>query len=170
MSIEMQFAIAADIVFDGAILRRNCAVVIEGARILHGGPTSELPAKIATRHLPRGAWLAPGFIDTQVNGGGDVLFNDEPSPEGIAPIAAAHRQFGTTALLPTLLSDTPEKMRAARNAVVAVADIEPSVIGVHYEGPFLSPIKPGIHDKRMIRCPKAGDVDLLITLRAGATL
>ena len=170
MSIEMQFAIAADTVFDGAILRRNCAVVIEGSRILHVVPTSELSATIATRHMPRGAWLAPGFIDTQVNGGGDVLFNDEPSPEGIATIAAAHRQFGTTALLPTLLSDTPEKMRAARDAVIAMASVEPSVIGVHYEGPFLSPIKPGIHDKRMIRRPQPGDIELLMSLRAGATL
>ena len=170
MSIEMQFAIAADIVFDGAILHRNCAVVIEGSRILHVVPTSELSATIATRHLPRGAWLAPGFIDTQVNGGGDVLFNDEPSPEGIATIAAAHSQFGTTAFLPTLLSDTPEKMCAARDAVAAVASIEPSVIGVHYEGPLLSPIKAGVHDKRMIRCAKPGDVELLKSLRAGTTL
>jgi N-acetylglucosamine-6-phosphate deacetylase len=170
MLLEMQFAIAAETVFDGAILRRNCAVVIEGSRILHVVPASELSATIATRHLPRGAWLAPGFIDTQVNGGGDVLFNDEPSPEGIATIVAAHSQFGTTALLPTLLSDTPEKMCAARNAVAAMARIEPSVIGVHYEGPFLSPIKPGVHDKRMIRCPKAGDIELLMSLRAGVTL
>ena len=71
------------------------------------------------RALPGGAWLAPGFIDVQVNGGGDVLFNDEPTAEGIAAIAAAHRRFGTTALLPTLISDTPEKMRAA---LAAVAD------------------------------------------------
>ena len=63
--------------------------------------------------LPDGAWLAPGFIDVQVNGGGDVLFNDAPTPEAIAAIAAAHRRFGTTSLLPTLISDTPEKMRDA---------------------------------------------------------
>ena len=73
-------------------------------------------------------------------------------------------------MLPTLLSDTPEKMRAASDAVAAVASVEPSVIGVHYEGPFLSPIKPGIHNKKMIRRPKPGDIELLTSLRGGTTL
>src|SRR5690349_7615857 len=124
----MQLAIAADTVFDGTVLRSKCAIVLQGSWILCVVPASELSATIPTRHLPKGAWLAPGFIDTQVNGGGDVLFNDEPSPEGIATIVAAHSRFGTTAFLPTLLSDTPEKMCAARDAVAAVASIEPSVI------------------------------------------
>jgi N-acetylglucosamine-6-phosphate deacetylase len=105
-----------------------------------------------------------------VNGGGDVLFNDDPSPRGIAAIAAAHRRFGTTALLPTLLSDTPEKMRAARDATVAAAGVDPSVIGLHYEGPFLSQDKAGVHDRGMLRRPEPGDVDLLAPLRNGVTL
>jgi len=100
----MEFAVAADYVFDGATLRRDCAVVIEGSGIRSVIRKDELSASVPTRHLPEGAWLAPGFIDTQVNGGGDVLFNDDPSPRGIAAIAAAHRRFGTTALLPTLLA------------------------------------------------------------------
>ncbi len=129
-----------------------------------------MPAAIPSRHLPRGAWLVPGFIDTQVNGGGGVLFNDDPSPRGIAAIAAAHRRFGTTALLPTLLSDTPEKMRAARDAIEAVAGVDPSVIGLHYEGPFLSPDKAGVHDRGMLRRPQPGDFDLLAPLRNGLTL
>src|SRR5437016_8835143 len=137
----MELAIAADHVFDGTGLRHDCAVVIEASRIRALTSRNELPAAIPSHHLPRGAWLAPGFIDTQVNGGGDVLFNDDPSPREIAAIAAAHRRFGTTALLPTLLSDRPEKMRLARNAVETVAGVEPSVIGLHYEGPFLSPDK-----------------------------
>jgi N-acetylglucosamine-6-phosphate deacetylase len=105
-----------------------------------------------------------------VNGGGDVLFNDDPSPRGIAAIAAAHRRFGTTALLPTLISDTPQKMRAAGDAVAEVAAIDPSVIGVHYEGPFLSPDRPGTHDPGMIRRPGPGDFEMLTALRGGVTL
>ncbi|HEY2758667.1 MAG TPA: N-acetylglucosamine-6-phosphate deacetylase, partial [Pseudolabrys sp.] len=105
----MEFAVAADHVFDGTMLRHDCAVVIEASRIRALTSRNALPAAIPSHHLPRGAWLAPGFIDTQVNGGGDVLFNDDPSPRGIAAIAAAHRRFGTTAMLPTLLSDTPQK-------------------------------------------------------------
>ena len=166
----MEFAIAADHVFDGTRLRHDCAVVIEASRIRALTNRNELPAAIPSHRLPRGAWLVPGFIDTQVNGGGDVLFNDDPSPRGIAAIAAAHRRFGTTVMLPTLLSDTPEKMRAAREAIEAAAGVDPSVIGLHFEGPFLSPDKAGVHDRGMLRRPEPGDIDLLGPLRNGVTL
>jgi N-acetylglucosamine-6-phosphate deacetylase len=166
----MEFAVSADQVFDGTVRRHDWAVVIEDSRIRGVMHRSELPAAIPHRQLPAGAWLVPGFIDTQVNGGGDVLFNDDPSPRGIAAIAAAHRRFGTTAMLPTLLSDTPEKMRAACEAIEAVAGVDPSVIGLHYEGPFLSPEKAGVHDRGMLRRAQPGDVGLLAPLRNGVTL
>jgi N-acetylglucosamine-6-phosphate deacetylase len=166
----MEFAVAADHVFDGVMFRDDCAVVIEGSRIRALTSRTQVPAAIPSHRLPRGAWLAPGFIDTQVNGGGDVLFNDDPSPRGIATIAAAHRRFGTTAMLPTLLSDTPEKMRAARHAIEAAAGVDPSVIGLHYEGPFLSPDKAGVHVRDMLRRPEPGDFDLLAPLANGVTL
>lgn len=166
----MEFAVAADHVFDGTRLRHDCAVVMEASRIRALTSRNELPAAIPSHRLPRGAWLVPGFIDTQVNGGGGVLFNDDPSPRGIAAIAAAHRRFGTTAMLPTLLSDTPKKMRAARNAIEAVAGVDPSVIGLHYEGPFLSPDKAGVHERGMLRRPEPGDIELLGLLRNGVTL
>jgi N-acetylglucosamine-6-phosphate deacetylase len=166
----MAFAIAADHVFDGTRLRHDCAVVIEASRICAVIRRNEMPAAIPERRLPTGAWLVPGFIDTQVNGGGDVLFNDDPRPRAIAAIAAAHRRFGTTAMLPTLLSDTPEKMRAAREAIEAAARVDPGVIGLHYEGPFLSPDRAGVHDRGMLRCPEPGDIDLLAPLRNAVTL
>ena len=85
------------------------AVVIDGATI--AAVIAALPNCRATPRLRncRERWLAPGFIDIQVNGGGDVLFNDAPTPDDIRSIAAAHRKFGTTSLLPTLISDSPEK-------------------------------------------------------------
>ena len=101
MNASDRHAIAADHVFDGVTLRRDLALVLEGERMTAVLPRRELPRDIPVRALPDGYWLAPGFIDVQVNGGGDVLFNEEPTPEGIAAIAAAHRRFGTTALLPT---------------------------------------------------------------------
>jgi N-acetylglucosamine-6-phosphate deacetylase len=132
-------------------------------------PRTEVPSTIGVRGFD-GAWLAPGFIDIQVNGGGDVLFNDSPTPEGIATIAAAHRRFGTTGLLPTLISDTPEKMRAGLAAVDAIMAREPGVLGIHLEGPFLSPEKPGVHDLRVIRPPTREDAALLTAPRQGVTL
>jgi N-acetylglucosamine-6-phosphate deacetylase len=132
-------AIAADHVFDGTLVRERAAVIVDGSRIAELVPTTELPRGIATHVLPEGAWLAPGFIDLQVNGGGDVLFNDQPTEQGIRTIAAAHQRFGTTGLLPTLITDSPEKTRLALDAANAVATQEPGILGVHLEGPYLSP-------------------------------
>jgi N-acetylglucosamine-6-phosphate deacetylase len=170
MSGSSRHAVLASTVFDGTALHHDCAVVIEGACVRGIVARRELQAAIPIRTLPEGAWLAPGFIDVQVNGGGDVLFNDEPTPEGIGAIVAAHRQFGTTALLPTLISDTPAKMRAALDAVRRAAPVNPGVLGIHFEGPFLSPGKPGVHDPAMIRVPTSQDCEMLATARVGRTL
>jgi N-acetylglucosamine-6-phosphate deacetylase len=163
-------AIAADHVFDGSIVRARTAVIVDGTRIADLVATDDLPRDIPTRKLPEGAWLAAGFIDLQVNGGGDVLFNDQPSVEGIRSIAAAHRKFGTTGLLPTLISDSTEKMRRALEAVAAAASSDPGVLGIHLEGPYLSPERPGVHDLRQIREPSADEVALLTAPRNGMLL
>jgi N-acetylglucosamine-6-phosphate deacetylase len=170
MNGSNRHAVLAGTVFDGTALHHDCAVVIEGQRICGIAARRELQASMPRRILPEGAWLAPGFIDVQVNGGGDVLFNDEPTPEGIGAIVAAHRQFGTTALVPTLISDTQAKMGAALDAVRRIAPVNPGVLGVHFEGPFLSPTKPGVHDPAMIRLPDAQDFEMLTTARVGRTL
>jgi N-acetylglucosamine-6-phosphate deacetylase len=167
-------ALTADAVFDGSRRHRDCAVVIDGPAIVGIVPRRELPATMPVHALPEGMWLAPGFIDVQVNGGGDVLFNDAPTPETIERIAAAHLAFGTTALLPTLITDTPAKMRAALEAVREAAGANPGVLGIHLEGPFLSPEKPGVHDPALFRVPGEADatalIEALIKARAGVML
>jgi N-acetylglucosamine-6-phosphate deacetylase len=60
----MQFAVAADHVFDGTMLRHDCAVIIEGSRIRAVLPANEVPGMIPSHRLSRDAWLVPGFIDT----------------------------------------------------------------------------------------------------------
>jgi N-acetylglucosamine-6-phosphate deacetylase len=170
MSTAEPHAIAADFLFDGTTLQRDAAVVIEGARIVAVVPRGEVAATLPTRSLPEDAWLAPGFIDVQVNGGGDVLFNDQPTADGVRAIAAAHRRFGTTALLPTLITDAPEKMKAALAAVNEVADTDPGILGIHLEGPFISREKPGVHALRHIRPPTEADAALLTAPRKGITV
>jgi N-acetylglucosamine-6-phosphate deacetylase len=160
MSLK-KHALVADHVFDGVVVQRDMAVVIDDSRITAMVPRTELPASIPSRRLPEGAWLAPGFIDVQVNGSGDVLFNETPTPDGIRAIAAAQRRFGTTAMLPTLISDTPEKTNAALAAVAKLVGSDPSILGIHLEGPFLSPEKPGVHALRHIRTPTAADEAML---------
>ena len=163
-------AIAASCVFDGAIAHRDAAVIINGKRIERLAQRAELPPNLPVYDLPPGVWLAPGFIDLQVNGGGDVLFNDAPTPDTMRQIAAAHRRFGTTALLPTLISDTAAKMASAVRAVDAITGIDPIIVGIHLEGPFLSPEKAGVHAARHIRPPTAEDLDLITARRRGVTL
>jgi N-acetylglucosamine-6-phosphate deacetylase len=163
-------AIVAERVFDGAAVVDNAAVIIEGSRILAVVPRDAVPANMPRHALPDGAWLVPGFIDVQVNGGGDVLFNEDPTPDGIRAIAAAHRRYGTTALLPTLITDTPETMLSALEAVEALVDKEPSILGIHLEGPFLSPQRPGVHAVRHIRTPSNEDLALLTATRRSVTV
>ncbi len=118
-----------------------------------------------------GGVLVPGFIDTQVNGGGGVLFNDAPTVEGIQTIAAAHRQFGTTGLMVTLISDDLDIVAQAIAAVDAAIERGVSgVIGIHIEGPFLNAGKHGIHDKGKFRRLDDAAIDLLSSLKHGKTL
>ena len=147
------------------------AVLLEGARI--AGVVDEADARVrdARRVDLDGGWLLPGFIDAQVNGGGGVLLNNAPTVDGIATIARAHRHYGTTGLLPTLISDEVDTMRAAIAAVrEAIAQGVPGVLGIHLEGPYLAPARKGTHDAAVFRVPDADEVALATSLRNGVTL
>ena len=110
--------------------------------------------------LATGSVLAPGFIDVQVNGGGGVLLNDEPTLAGINTIVAAHRRFGTTGLLPTLITD--RRGVTERLASIAESALEiPGVLGFHLEGPFINPSRKGVHPSEQIGSPTTEDIALL---------
>ncbi len=131
---------------------------------------SDLPAGIAQTDL-KGALLAPGFIDIQVNGGGGVLFNDAPTVDTIARIGLAHRQFGTTGFFPTLISDDLAVVEKAIEAVDdAIAQGVPGVLGIHLEGPFLNVAKKGIHDSGKFLTLTEQHIKLLTSLKRGKTL
>jgi N-acetylglucosamine-6-phosphate deacetylase len=116
-----------------------------------------------------GNLLLPGFIDTQVNGGGGVLFNDAPSVESIREIGRAHRRFGTTGFLPTLISDdlhvVSRAVRAVRDAIEAGV---PGVLGIHIEGPFLSKERKGVHDATKLRWLDEDGLELLTSLQGSS--
>ncbi|SDY18959.1 N-acetylglucosamine-6-phosphate deacetylase [Lysobacter enzymogenes] len=119
----------------------------------------------------QGRYLAPGFIDTQVNGGGDVLFNDAPTVEGLRTIAQAHRRFGTTGMMPTLISDDVEVMLRAIAAVrEAIAQGVPGILGIHLEGPYLAPARKGVHDPDKFHTPGEDELDRIASLDNGKTL
>lgn len=158
-----QHAVLADRVFDGQGWHAQAAVLIRDGRIVGLAPWGDVPPDWPPTRLPRGAILAPGFIDLQVNGGGGVLLNDQPTADGMRAIARAHRRFGTTGCLPTLITDKRERMRAAIGAARATAGRD-GVLGLHLEGPFISPKRPGVHRPDRIRQPDAADLEDLCGL------
>src|SRR5580765_5542772 len=153
-------AILADRVFDGHGWRAETAVLVRDGRVAGLGAWGEVPADWPQTRLPRGVFLAPGFIDLQVNGGGGVLLNDQPTADGMRAIAKAHRRYGTTACLPTLITDARETMQAAIAAARALAGSD-GVLGLHLEGPFISPQRPGVHRSDRIAQPRPGDLEEL---------
>ncbi|MEE4218513.1 MAG: N-acetylglucosamine-6-phosphate deacetylase [Xanthomonadales bacterium] len=147
-------------IFDGERLHTGLNAVIENGRI--GRLTSDAvnPEAVRTRDL-EGRLLAPGLIDIQVNGGGGVMFNDDPCVETIRRMGAAHRHFGTTGFLPTLISSSPETLLRAVAAVrTALEEKIPGLLGIHLEGPFLNPEYRGIHDDHWFRSLRDEDFGL----------
>jgi len=158
-------AIAAPLLFDGEDFLREHGVVIRGATIVAVLPLADCPDGAALTRLSTGT-LTAGFIDLQANGGGDVLFNNAPTVATLEIMLAAHRRLGTTALLPTVVSDTPEVLRAALAAVSAArAAGQAGVLGIHLEGPFLEPSRRGAHGADHLRAPASADLDWLCEAR-----
>ncbi|WP_018183571.1 N-acetylglucosamine-6-phosphate deacetylase [Kaistia granuli] len=147
--------------FDGATRRRDAAVLVEGDTIVGIVGPGGLPDGAKTISLD-GGLLAPGFIDLQVNGGGGALLNSAATIDGIRTICTAHARYGTTALLPTLITDTPAVTEAAIAATRdAIAAGVPGCLGVHLEGPHLSVARKGAHNPGFIRTMDEADLERL---------
>ena len=147
--------------------RDVCVVVEDGfiVALLHGDPPSGDLIDLD------GGYLVPGFIDAQVNGGGGVLFNNDTSVDAINAIGRAHRRFGTTGFLPTLISDDAAVMQRAITATRdAIEQGVPGVLGIHLEGPYLAPARKGTHDDAKFRVPDADEIAMATSLDNGISL
>ena len=151
-------------IFTGSEVLSHHAVLVEDGRVLSIVDLESLSADVEVLDLDNSI-LAPGFIDLQVNGGGDVMFNDDPSAESLLRIGNAHRQFGTTDFLPTFITGEPSGMHAAAEAVREVArDASSGVLGVHFEGPCIAKSMAGVHDPSQIRPPDSDVVSAWMSL------
>ncbi len=148
----MMLALANAEVFDGEAWRGRCTVLIDNKKvvdILNDGIMP--PAKAEIEDLS-GLLLVPGFVDVQVNGGGGAMFNADRSVSALGTMVAAHRRFGTTTLMPTLISDTDAVMKEATDAVrSALQKGVAGIRGMHFEGPCLNPERKGVHKKDYFR-------------------
>ena len=166
----MVFALTGARLFDGASIRNEMAVVVDGARIVEVVALEKLAKGIERRVLKAG-FLVPGFIDVQVNGGGGALLNDNPTVTTVRRIAESHRKFGTTGMLPTVITDAPEILSKAIAAVkTARAENIPGVLGIHIEGPFLDQERKGAHEAQFIRVMTEADVAQIANADCGSIM
>ncbi len=153
-------AFSARCIFDGTAWHEGAALLVRGAVVEGIVSAKDIPG--SAKRID-GETIVPGFVDLQVNGGGGVMLNDTPTVEGIATICRAHARFGTTALLPTLITDTPEVTgRAVAAGVAASRGGVPGFAGLHLEGPHLSVARKGAHDAKLIRPMTDADLAALV--------
>ncbi|WP_209015007.1 N-acetylglucosamine-6-phosphate deacetylase [Roseibium limicola] len=149
-------------IFDGHAWHEDRALAVSGSVVAGIGDEAAFQ-RASQRHDCEGCLIVPGFVDLQVNGGGGVLLNNDPSLAGIQKICSAHRAFGTTALLPTLITDTAEITERAIAAGVAATQAKVSgFAGLHLEGPHLSVARKGTHSPDLIRPMTEDDVQRLV--------
>jgi N-acetylglucosamine-6-phosphate deacetylase len=158
-------AISGARIFDGANWHDGKAILIDNGRVTALTGIDQIGSDVE-QFKADGLLAVPGFIDLQVNGGGGVLLNEQPDADGIARICAAHAAFGTTALLPTLITDRPDiGTKAALAGIAAQKSNIPGFIGLHLEGPHLSRSRKGAHDPALIRPMDETDLDALVRLK-----
>jgi len=157
-----RFALSGARIFDGEAWHEDAALIVANGKIEAILPAGTVPAEVKQVEAG-GAMLVPGFIDLQVNGGGGVMLNDHPDLASLETICAAHAPFGTTALLPTLITDTPEITASAVEAGRQAAKRRvPGFLGLHLEGPHLSLARKGAHDPDLIRTMTDADLEALV--------
>lgn len=152
-------AISASRIFDGLQFHYDAALVWKDEQIMSIIPIANIMDEMEVTHFEN-ATITPGFIDLQVNGGGGVMFNQQTSIEGVKAICSAHQKHGTAYLLPTLVSDTQEKIEQALHTIEhAISKHVLGVLGIHLEGPWLNSSKRGAHFEKFLYTPKVDELE-----------
>ncbi|AEV35910.1 N-acetylglucosamine-6-phosphate deacetylase [Pseudovibrio sp. FO-BEG1] len=154
--------LSPDQLFDGQNLLTDTAIHLVNGKYAGLSPADQLPTDVTVKKLS--GLITPGFFDIQINGGGGVLYNTTPTPEGLAAIAEAHRQFGTTALLPTVITDAPQVLEEAVEAMKDAYGTH-GIKGIHIEGPHISVERKGTHEASWVRPLNKRSLELVRDLR-----
>ncbi|MBC3540715.1 N-acetylglucosamine-6-phosphate deacetylase [Rufibacter sediminis] len=158
----MRFALTNGTIYSGYTTAQGYAVLVADGKILDLVPVDELPADVPLVDA-QGGIICPGFVDLQVNGGGGVYFTQYPTVESLHTIRDAHLQFGTTSFLPTVISAFQDRILVTITAVRAAMQQQPNTfLGMHLEGPYFNPGKPGAHDTACIRTATHEELEVLL--------
>ncbi|MBB3944400.1 N-acetylglucosamine-6-phosphate deacetylase [Rhizobium skierniewicense] len=150
-------------IFDGEMWHDGKSLVVQHGKVTAISASAHDDAETIDA---TGLLIVPGFVDVQVNGGGGVMFNNRPDVDGITRICAAHARFGTTALMVTLITDSPDITVKAVEAGIAAQETDvPGFLGLHLEGPHLSSARKGTHDPALIRPMEEKDLHLLLSCK-----
>lgn len=161
MSYPSSFSLTDSLIFTGEAFIEGHALIVEEGKITDLCPNAKVPSSFETISIPHSI-LTSGYIDCQVNGGGNVLFNNTPTRDGVLQIAAAHRKTGTTSLLPTCITDKPEIFSQAIHACREARQKDSGILGIHLEGPHISAEGryKGTHNPAFVRPLTQADIAL----------
>ena len=160
----MKQALLGSQIFCGERFYDDHALLVEGKSIVDIVDKNNTPDNFNKIELDQGI-LAPGFIDLQVNGGGGVLFNNSPNKESLNTIIKAHQFFGTTSVMPTVISDSLEVLEQCIKTVTEEIKNNSSLLGIHIEGPFFNTKYRGVHQKQYISTINSDYLNLFESLK-----
>ena len=159
----MKQAITGSKLFNGIDFIEHKALLIDDQHIAGIVNEDAIPTDFQIKKLDGGI-LSPGFIDLQVNGGGGKLFNNSPDKESLNTIISAHQYFGTTSIMPTVISDSLNILQKCTDTISNEIDNNHSLLGIHIEGPFFNVKYRGVHQKQYINTINASYLNLFETL------
>jgi len=159
----MKQAITGSKLFNGIDFIEHKALLIDDQHIAGIVNEDAIPTDFQVKKI-EGGILSPGFIDLQVNGGGGKLFNNSPDKESLNTIISAHQYFGTTSIMPTVISDSLNILQKCTDTISNEIDNNHSLLGIHIEGPFFNVKYRGVHQKQYINTINASYLNLFETL------
>jgi len=160
----MKQALIGAQLFSGKEFFDNRALLIDGENIIDVINEHDIPNNFEIQKL-NGGILSPGFIDLQVNGGGGKLFNNSPDKESLNAIIEAHQHFGTTSIMPTVISDSLNVLKRCATTISEEIECNKSLLGVHIEGPFFNVKYRGVHQKQYINTINSDYLNLFESLQ-----